>query len=311
MPLVISAVIPSYNGKELLASCLPALAAELQGIEHEVIVVDDGSTDGTSEWLAEHWPQVKVAQGRRAGFAAACNVGLLMARGWYVLLLNNDMIVQPGTVERLIARLRSNLTYLAVGGAYQTPAGEGEYRCSFCGNTHPEGYRHEEGMRPALDAPAGGGLFRRDALRKLGWLDETFTPFYWEDVDLGWNAWRAGYRVVFDAQAVMLHRHGATIQRVYPPVFYEAVRWKNTYVFAWKNCGRRILLRHLARIPWRGVRAVAGGYGRAWLWGLAMAVRTLPQVLVARRHRLPAVETDQAILTGALPEPGHLLRQLY
>ena len=307
----ISAIIPSYNGKDLLAACLPPLVSELAAYQHQVIVVDDGSGDGTAPWLATEHPQVRVVAGPHRGFAAACNAGLREAEGELVLLLNNDMLLTPGALGRLVKRLQSQPDLFAVGGNYHTPAGEGCYRCGYCGAEHPEGFEHEEGVRWGLDAPAGGGLFRAGLLRELGGFDELYRPFYWEDIDLGWNAWRAGYRIGFEAQAVMQHQHGATIQRWHRPRYYRAVNWKNLYLFTWKNCGRAILARHLLRLPWRGLRALRGGYASCWAWGLAMALGTLWRVPAARRGRPAAARGDEEIVRQALPSPELLLHQLY
>lgn len=308
---VISAVIPSYNGKDLLATCLPLLAGELAAYDSEIIVVDDRSIDDTTAWLAAEWPQVTVVAGPHRGFAAACRPGLAAARGRYTLLLNNDMHVMAGTVGRLVERLEREDDLFAVGGAYRTPQPDGTYRCSYCGAVHQGETTHHRPERPALDAPAAGGLFRTDRLRELGWFDTLFRPFYWEDLDLGWNAWRAGYRIIFDAGAVMLHQHGATITRHYRPTFYQAANWRNLYLFAWKNCEQPILGRHLWRIGWRGVRAARGGYGLSWAWGLAMALPQAPRAWLARRRRPVAVRSDEQILKAALPDPQDLLRQLY
>ena len=308
----ISAIIPSYNGKDLLAACLPQLWGELEQYGHQLIIVDDGSRDGTDRWLAQEYPRARLVRGPHRGFATAVNRGIREARGNYTLLLNNDMLLYPGTLGRLVARLQGDRTLFAAGGCYLTPTGQGnKQRCSFCGGVHADNYRHEQATRTGLDAPAGGGLFRTDLLQWLGGFDELYRPFYWEDIDLGWNAWRAGYRIIFDGRARMRHEHGATIHRYHRPIEYQAANWRNLYLFAWKNLGAGMLARHLAGLPVRAVRARYAGYARSWLYGLAAALPALPRALCARARRPAAALDDRGILGSAMVNQEQLLKQVF
>src|SRR5580658_5851013 len=88
----ISVVIPSRNGRDLLAAQLPGIVRELANLSHEIIVVDNGSDDGTAEWLAEVWPDIVVAvSAEPLSFARAVNRGIALASCTHICLLNNDM----------------------------------------------------------------------------------------------------------------------------------------------------------------------------------------------------------------------------
>ena len=101
----VAVVIPSWNGRELLASMLPTLDAQTYR-DFRTLVVDNGSTDGTVEWLQSEWPDVEVlALARNVGFAPAVNRGVAAGEEDYVALLNNDMELDPGWLEALVHAL--------------------------------------------------------------------------------------------------------------------------------------------------------------------------------------------------------------
>ncbi|MCX6625256.1 MAG: glycosyltransferase, partial [Acidobacteria bacterium] len=104
LPQGVSVVIPSRDGQQLLERLLPGLMAGLAGLEWEVIVVDNGSTDGTAELLGRRWPQItRELSDRPLGFAVAVNRGIRRARYSHVCLLNNDMVLEPGFFAALLA----------------------------------------------------------------------------------------------------------------------------------------------------------------------------------------------------------------
>ena len=223
-PAGISVVIPSRNGRSLLAAQLPGIAAELT-MRSEVIVVDNGSSDGTAGWLAAEWPRVEVEVSPQAlSFAAAVNRGIARARYSHVCLLNNDMLLEPGF-------------FTALAGAFDRVPG------LFCATAHirfPAGVRREETGKAVMrqdhpdDFPVrcddpitgedltwvlygSGGCSLYDAamLRALGGIDEAYAPAYVEDLDVGYRAWQRGWPTVFVAGAVVEHRHRATTSRYY------------------------------------------------------------------------------------------------
>jgi GT2 family glycosyltransferase len=253
-----------------------------------VIVVDDGSTDGSATMLTAEFPSVRVvALSQSIGFGAACNRGFAEATRETVLLLNSDMAVTPGSIAALEAHLADESLF-AVGPRYYSdrpgtepgPAGEGE-------------------VFPHIGAPAGGGLFRREAFLTLGGFDPLYAPFYWEDLDLGWAAWRAGWRIVHDARVRFNHLESVTIRRLYSPQFVARVRARNRALFGWKwlqdpghlrICNRK-LLRH----------AVAGLLKRrdsAPALGLLDALR-MKSAALAARPQTPASRSEAEILDAA------------
>ena len=218
----VTVVIPSRTGKELLEAQLPGILAQAPG---QIVVVDNGSTDGTAEWLASTYPQVEVVHSEAPlSFARAVNRGIARARCSHVCLLNNDMLLEPGFFAALERAFR------------QVP----DLFCATAQIRFPPGVRREETGKTvfAQSAPTdfpvrcdeplpgedgtwvlygSGGCSLYDAakLRELGNVDEVYEPAYVEDLDLGYRAWQRGWPSVYVAGAVVEHRHRATTTRYY------------------------------------------------------------------------------------------------
>jgi len=256
-----------------LRRTLPPLLRELPPDAHEILVVDDASEDDSVGMLRAEFPEVRLTPlGENVGFGAACNRGFREASHNLVLLLNSDMEVTPGSIELLVEHFAEPDVF-AVGPRHVRPG-------------KPVG-PPDDGVglvRPQLGAPGGGGLLSRDKFLELGGFDPLYYPFYWEDVDLGWRAWRQGWRIVCDARAYFLHLGAATISALYAPAYVARVKIRNRCLFGWKNFrSARLLARHAGSVA----RNVLGGLVRhrspAEALGVLDAVAALPRALRARR----------------------------
>ena len=221
----ISVVIPSREGKALLEAQLSGIAADMAGIPGEIIVVDNGSGDGTGEWLRGAWPQVLVeVSPEPLSFAAAVNRGIRRAGFSHVCLLNNDMRIEPGffaallkafqTVPNLFCataqiRFPAGARREETGKAVMAQAAPGDFpiRCD-------EPLTGEDGTW-VLYGSGGCSAYDAAKLAALGGVDEAYAPAYVEDLDLGYRAWLRGWPTVYVAGAVVEHRHRATTSRFY------------------------------------------------------------------------------------------------
>jgi GT2 family glycosyltransferase/glycosyltransferase involved in cell wall biosynthesis len=221
----VTVVVPSRDGRELLASLLPPL---LPQIAHgEVIVVDNGSSDGTVEWLARDYPSVRAIQKEAPlSFARAVNAGIVEARFTRTLMLNNDMIVEPGFVAALDSAFDEVPDlYCATAQIFFPPGvrreetGKAVWRrenpLDFpvrCDDPHPG-----EDLTWVLYGSGGCSLFDTAKLRETGGISEVYDPAYVEDMDFGYRAWKRGWPSVFRAGAKAEHRHRATTSRFFTP----------------------------------------------------------------------------------------------
>lgn len=213
----VSIVIPSWNGRTLLAEALPAIAALAYPRERvEVLVFDNGSRDGSADWLRATWPAVRVIESpTNLGFAAACDRAAAVAGGTVLAFLNNDLRVDPQWLARMTAALAESG---AVAAGSRILDWEGT-RYDFDGGTmnfygHGASPRHGRPVKAGADAATRAALFpcgaamiidRARFLASGGFDPDYFA--YFEDVDLGWRLWVEGERVLFVPAAVAYHRH--------------------------------------------------------------------------------------------------------
>jgi GT2 family glycosyltransferase/glycosyltransferase involved in cell wall biosynthesis len=218
-----SVIIPSRNGRALLQASLPPL---MEQHPSQVLVVDNGSSDGSAEWLRSAYPQVETVQSEQPlSFARAINRGLKQVKHTRVLLLNNDMQVAPEFLPALEHALDSSpalfcatAQILFPDGQRREETGKAVLRTSALPTEFPvrcelplEG---EDGTW-VLYGSGGCSLFDTRKLQSLGGLNELLAPAYVEDLDLGFRAWQQEWPTVFCAHALVEHRHRATTARYY------------------------------------------------------------------------------------------------
>jgi GT2 family glycosyltransferase len=221
-PLV-SIVTANLNGRQHLESFLSSVASQdFPTDELEVIVVDNGSSDGSLELLTRAFPAVKLVENSsNLGFARANNQGAEVAQGRYLALLNNDIRLEPDWVSRIVAR-REQATQATVCIASRILSWDGstvdfiDGGMAFNGrgfqvdfgvpSTSPEGTTYPDEL---LFGCGAAMLIDRDVYLKVGGFDQDYFA-YFEDVDLGWRLWVLGYRVVFCPEAVAYHRRNAS-----------------------------------------------------------------------------------------------------
>ncbi len=223
LPAGTAVVIPSRDGRELLRRCLPLVLDQRPG---QVVVVDNGSSDGTAAWLQSQFPEVEVlTEPSPLSFAAAVNRGITAARYRYVCLLNNDMEIRPGFFAALERTLDRDPQLLCATAQIFFPDGT---RREETGKAVMPPYRHpddfplfcqdplpgEDGSE-VLYGSGGCSLYRTAIVRALGGFDESFTPAYVEDLDLGYRGWLSGHGTVFAAAAEVVHHHRSTTARYF------------------------------------------------------------------------------------------------
>ena len=305
MTPTVSIIIPAYNGKGHLEANLPSLLEATQGRGGvEVIVVDDGSADGTPEFLAARFPQITlVALGVNRGFAGACNAGVHSARGEIVYFLNSDVRVLPGFLDPVLRGFRDP-TVFAVGSREIPSQGEGTFtvavpffRFGLFGHRYLKTSRVPAHPIPVLFVSAGHAAFSREKFLSLGGFDDLYRPFYWEDIDLCYRAWRRRWRVILEPESGVRHVGQGTIGRFYARRTIQSVYWKNRFLFAWKNLrDAAFVAEHLACLPLllAGLSVLRGW---AVLKGFTWALGQLREALRKRRQETGGVTiSDRQIL---------------
>lgn len=240
-----SVVIPNWNGRDLLAKYLPSVIEAMRGSsENEILIVDNGSTDGSVDYLRQTFPSIRVvALGKNLGFGGGSNTGFREARNDIVVLLNSDMRVDPEFLAPL-------LEGFSTGGVFAVSC-----QIFF---SDPTKHREETGLtqgwwetgalrvRHRLDDKigsaypcfyGGGGscAFDRRKFLELGGFDDLLAPFYLEDTDLGYLAWKRGWKVLYEPRSIVFHEHRGTIGKTFSTAHIDRVLKKNFILFCWKN----------------------------------------------------------------------------
>ena len=215
-------VIPTFNAVGLLSETLTAL--EAQTVPHDVVVVDNASTDGTAETLAERFPHVSVVRmEKNTGFGRAVNRGVGVVTTEAVVLINNDVVCEPDFLEQLLGPLADESVSSVAGVLLQHGRPE---LIDTAGIELDTTLRSWDALwnRPVAElaganepvGPCGGAAAYRTAVfREVGGFDETFFA-YWEDVDLALRLRLAGHRCVRASTARALHKHGQTLGAASP-----------------------------------------------------------------------------------------------
>ena len=216
---MISVVVVNWNRKELLRACLDSLRRQA-GVAFEVILVDNGSSDGSAEMAEREFGVEVIRNGENRGFCAANNQGIHAARGEFVALLNNDAEAEPGWLEALWRAAASAADVGMVASkilAWEDPrridkAGhlifpDGQNRGRGSGAEDCGQYDHDQEV---LWPDGCAALYRKAMLDQIGGFDEDFFA-YGDDAELGLRARIAGWRCVYAPQAVVRHHRGATL----------------------------------------------------------------------------------------------------
>jgi GT2 family glycosyltransferase len=248
----LSAIIISFNGMRFLPDCLRTLKEDLSAIPHEIIVVDNGSGDGSSEFVREQFPGVRLIEnGRNLGFAAAVNIGLRAARGEFIYILNQDLRFRKGGTEILLRRLKADSTIGMIGpkfvgfdGILQPSARAFPtfrhvfYDALFLSKILPQsrefgswrmGWFDHETELP-VDQPMGSAmLLPRGVVERVGEFDESY-PIFFNDVDYCWRMKQSGYKLLYFPDAVVEHFVGGSTRTMPVRMKWESHRSMYRYL---------------------------------------------------------------------------------
>ncbi|HZU79416.1 MAG TPA: glycosyltransferase, partial [Acidimicrobiales bacterium] len=243
----VSIVIPCFNKAELTLACLQSMAAHPTSVPHEIIVVDNGSHDATTQLGGLQDERFHVLRNEEnIGFGPACNQGAATARGEYVLFLNNDTLVTPGWLEPLVHALDEDRHLGAVQPKLLYPDGRlndagglvfagGDAWVYGKGAADPDAPPFD--CRRAPDYASGACLLvRRRAFDEVGGFDDRYAPAYYEDTDLSFALRAADYEVLYEPASVVVHVEGGTAGTdVHVGLKQYQVRNKERFVEKWAD----------------------------------------------------------------------------
>jgi GT2 family glycosyltransferase len=290
-------IIVSWDGKHLLAECLPKVveAARHDGGTHEILVVDNGSTDGTVDFLRLNFPCVRVlALDRNYGFIGGNNRGIEVVETGTVVLLNNDMLVDSGFLRPLLDGFTDSSVFAVTSQIFfadpnrrreETGKTRARFEDGFFYLWHDDIDAGDEAREiiPVFWAGGGSCAIDRNKYRAIGGFDSLYRPFYVEDTDVSYQAWKRGWKCLLAPASRVIHKHRSTSATKFGEDFVESTIRKNQYLFIWKNVTDvSMVLGHLVNLPRTHLRSMRSHSPKFEIRAFLRALQQLPEAMGKR-----------------------------
>lgn len=283
---MISVVIPHYKGKEKLYSNLRSNLPFLKGCE--VIVVNDYPEMSLKDEMIQLFPEVVLIENKKnLGFAGAVVVGIKQSKNPYVFLLNNDVVLKDDTYRSALTHFKEEKKLFAVSFKQiekdNNHVGRNKIYWSHGFFRHSKGDPGTHGINGW--AEGGSMVFDKKKYEEINGFDTLYSPFYWEDIDLSYRAWKAGYTIHFDSHVLVEHHHESTIATYFQKSRIETIAYRNQLITIWKNISDfkysvehvLYLVKNLITYPLKGQKSFVKGF-----W---MALMLLPQIIKKRNQQ--------------------------
>jgi GT2 family glycosyltransferase len=314
----VSVVIPGASRWELTAGCLASLhpALETSSASVEVVYVDDASEDATVPQLRSRYPSLRIERlASRTGFSEAANRGVRVAKAPIVVLLNNDVEVGPGFLDPLIRHFENGTVFAVTADSIVDGKHESVSRGTFRGGLFHvvQPVLQDLAPLPAVTVTnfhmsGGFSAVDREKFLSLGGFPRAYSPFYWEDVELSWRAWRRGWTVLFEPQSRVQHKGHATIAALYSQPLRRFVYERNRLLFIWRNIrDERMFDEHLEYL----LRGRTDELGKG-LQGPGMRFHFVPEGIRRALTNLALDDVrlaDREILAGCCGQPWPAARK--
>ena len=231
-----SIIIPNFNGEDLLAKNLPYVIRAMDNKENnilEIIVVDDGSWDGSIKLLREKFPQVKIIKHKiNRGFSAAVNTGVRGSSGDLLVLLNSDVVPNEDFLINTLSHFKNPKVFAVSLHEKGYGWAKGGFKDGYIQILPGE---ESDSFHESFYVSGGSGVFRRTIWMELGGMDEELlSPFYWEDIDLCFRAAKRGYIVGWEPESFVVHNHESTISKL-SKKYVARIKERNQLLCLWKN----------------------------------------------------------------------------
>ena len=309
-----SVVVLNWNGIDFLKELLPSLqvaVARCPG-DHEVIVVDNGSDDGSADFCAREHGWVRVVRVPENRFFIRGNLeGSKVATRDILVFLNNDMRVEPDFLVELLAPFGPPDLFAVTARIDM----QGHRQETGCTRMHEKRGElrllqvdgQDEGLVPAQWAGGGSSAFDRAKYEALGGFEVLYDPCYVEDVSLSYLAWKRGWRVLFAGRSVVHHAFRGTSSKVFGHRRVEALDRRNRELFFWRAVtDPGLVLLHAAMLPWHLLKAAKTTGLALQLAALLRALPRLPRALLLRQAaRARQRRTDREVLALANNVQAH------
>ena len=273
----VSVVIPSWNSEKQMKQNLPYVFAAAKKVSAEIVIVDDASAfDESAAYLKSLGNKIRFYENKpNEGFSFTVNRGVSLAKGDLIMLLNTDVRPSPDCFEKALKYFKDETVYALGFNSGEAWMG-GEWKGGLFHHFKVEPTdANKNTSNPSLWASGGQAAFSRKKWLALGGMDLLYKPFYWEDTDMGYRAWKRGWQVLWAPECKVVHDHQkSVIASNFTKEFVMQTAQRNQFFFIWKNISDTgMLLEHLVKLPYYCLK-YPGPVGKALL--------ALPRVLASR-----------------------------
>lgn len=319
-------VVLNWNGKDFVEECLNSL--QRQTYKAELVVVDNGSTDGSVELIEKKYPKIHLIKERmNHGFAGGVNIGIKYAiknNADAIALFNNDAVAKKDWLEQLVKTMTQNssagiITCKLMRSDKKHFDSTGDFY-SIRGIPFPRGRNTSdkgqyEKMEEVFGASGGASLYRTELLNDIGLFDERFFAYY-EDVDISFRAQLAGWKVVYQPKAIAYHEVSATGSKLGNFSHYHSN--KNFYFLYLKNMPTKLFIKYMPSFAYQAARSAASSLVHlrlsSYLKAMFIVLLNLPSVFIDRRiiqssKRVNAKYIDSLLIHSKPPISPEISRE--
>ncbi len=265
MKILISVVIPTYNGYSLLRENLPFLIVAVSNFtnNYEIIIADDFSTDESIRFIKDNYPKVILVENKiNGGFSKNINTGIQKAKGKWVMLLNNDIKLTPSYFVNLKRHLHKENIFGVMGKIIDEKENllEGlkypnhkTLKINAIKNINVKCEADRDYFTFYLSG--ANAIVNSDKLQKLGGFNELFSPFYHEDLDLSLRAWRNQWLCYYEPSSICFHDASSTIRKVSKKGYVKKIATKNRILLHYIHLSKTLfyvwLIKYVTLLPFK------------------------------------------------------------
>ena len=314
----VSVVIPSYNGKDLLEKNLPALIRATAGYDApiEIIIVDDAGNDDTVEFVRKNYPQiVLLVNDKNYGFGDTINRGIFAARYDVVLALNTDVIVGEELFSKSLCLFDDPAVFSVTPNIIDPRTGKNQaitkLKPGVCWFRTENLQLHDlvdtKGEIPIFFGSGGASFYDLAKLKILGGFDPIYRPFYVEDMDLSYRAWKNGWKCLFEPSTTVYHETSSTILSLHRKRKIKFIGDRNRTMFLWLNItDLPLIVRYFLLLPFSMLHDIFA-FRKYKFVGFFMAVRQLSKIAEGRRKRKGLFKVTDKEVIRIISQPSRPL----
>lgn len=294
---MISVIIPTYQNKKQLLANLKHNLRFLSGCE--IIVVNDDPSQSLRDDLKPFASVTLVENKKNLGFGPTMNEGVKKAKNSYVMFLNDDVLLHDEEYRKSLKYFKDRPLLFALSFAQtegrDTIVGKNRIYWSRGLFRHSTAHNLQEGINAW--AEGGACVIHKNKFLELDGFDSLYSPFYWEDIDLSYRAWKRGYQVRFTPDVKVEHRHESTIGTLFSKKYIQTIAYRNQFIFIWKNISdTRLIFGHILFLPYLFILFLIRGQ-ILFIKGFLGAVQYRESIVQKRSHEKSMMKIqDRTIL---------------